>query len=391
MFAQLFLGRVGTETAVVEQAAVGPLSELRSRSSPRLRLNHVCPYFTMFPLAFPLRILSDARPGEWVLDPFCGRGTTNFAARLWGLPSMGIDSNPVAAAIAAAKLVITTGEEVAAVCEEILQAATPADIPEGLFWSLCYHPQTLAELCAVREYLLAKCTSEAEMGLRAILLGILHGPKRVQEPSYLSNQMPRTYATKPEPAIRFWRSRGMQPERVDLLSLVKRRAAFVFGDVPEKTCGHVLQADSRNLRLRNRFSWVVTSPPYYGMRSYVSDQWLRNWFLGGPSSVSYERPSQIRHTREDDFIDDLSRVWLKVARHCHPGARMIIRFGAIPTVSRNPEALLRRSLEAAGAGWKVVRVSDAGFAPSGRRQAEQFGKRPGKPIREIDVWTTLEA
>jgi hypothetical protein len=48
----------------------------------------------MFPLSFPVRILQRASVGDWVLDPFCGRGSTLFAARLLGLPSVGLDSNP---------------------------------------------------------------------------------------------------------------------------------------------------------------------------------------------------------------------------------------------------------------------------------------------------------
>jgi hypothetical protein len=42
-----------------------------------------CPYYTMFPLDFPLAWLRRARPGEWVLDPFCGRGTTLYCATGW--------------------------------------------------------------------------------------------------------------------------------------------------------------------------------------------------------------------------------------------------------------------------------------------------------------------
>src|SRR5687768_692706 len=68
-------------------------------------LNAICPYYTMFPLAFPLGVLKRrSQPKQWVLDPFCGRGTTTFAARLLGLSSVGLDSNPLAAALAAAKL-----------------------------------------------------------------------------------------------------------------------------------------------------------------------------------------------------------------------------------------------------------------------------------------------
>ena len=43
-------------------------------------LNGICPYFTMFPLEFPLGVLlRHAKRGEAVLDPFAGRGTTLYA------------------------------------------------------------------------------------------------------------------------------------------------------------------------------------------------------------------------------------------------------------------------------------------------------------------------
>jgi len=78
-----------------------------------LEKNGICPYFTMFPLDFPLRILGKrASTGDSVLDPFCGRGTTNFASGLLGLPSLGVDSNPVAAAITASKLVNTNVRDI---------------------------------------------------------------------------------------------------------------------------------------------------------------------------------------------------------------------------------------------------------------------------------------
>lgn len=48
----------------------------------RTALNAICPYYTMLPLGFPIAELKRAGGDDAVLDPFCGRGTTLFAARL---------------------------------------------------------------------------------------------------------------------------------------------------------------------------------------------------------------------------------------------------------------------------------------------------------------------
>lgn len=78
------------------QEAPARLRRLPKLTAPLLRLNGLCPYYTMFPLSFPFDALANSKAGEWVLDPFCGRGTTILAARLRGLPSVGVDSNPIA-------------------------------------------------------------------------------------------------------------------------------------------------------------------------------------------------------------------------------------------------------------------------------------------------------
>src|SRR5438445_820978 len=131
--------------------------------APSTALNGICPYFTMFPLGFPLRILRQrAAPGEWVLDPFCGRGTTNYAARLLGLPSLGIDSSPVAAALAAAKLANTTPEEIAAAALRVLEEVPePPEFPGGGFWEWSHHPEVLRTLCRFREGLRCDCGADA--------------------------------------------------------------------------------------------------------------------------------------------------------------------------------------------------------------------------------------
>lgn len=368
------------------------MAEALSLTSPSVRLNAICPYFTMFPITFPLSQLAGAAPGDPVLDPFCGRGTTLFAARLLGLPAAGVDANPVAAAIAAAKLAVSCPQAVLNEAAGLLTQFDPGEIPTGPFWELAYHPETLTHLCQLRTALLAGPNTPARVLLRAIILGILHGPRHKGPPSYLSNQMPRTYATKPDPAVRFWRRRGLTPVYVDLLHLLSRRARFSLKTLPPAGPGEVVQGDSRVPGTvppaAGGYNWVVTSPPYWGMRTYLSDQWLRLWFLGGESTVRYRREGQVRH-QLSAYVNDLAAVWRNVATACRPGARLIIRFGAIPTCPVEPRDLLLQTLTKSGARWRVTDVADAGTPPRWRRQADQFEK-PRAAIAEIDLTAVLE-
>jgi hypothetical protein len=358
-------------------------------------LNAVCPYFTMFPLDFPLQILRDhAGPGDWVLDPFCGRGTTNFAARLLGLPTTGIDSSPVEMAIARAKLARTTPEAIMRTAHQILaQVPAPCDIPQGEFWSLAYERTTLHTLCRLREGLLQDCQSDARVALRAVLLGALHGPRPKHGAAYLSNQSPRTYAPKPAYAVRFWQSRGLVPAPVGVPALIEARARRFYGTPAPSVQGGVVLGDSRrtasyrDLPGRGAVRWVITSPPYYGLRTYLPDQWLRRWFLGGPPHVDYTNQDQLEHTGPAHLEDQLRAVWQHAATCCAPQATMVVRFGGINDRRVDPLVLIQESLR--GSGWAVREIRPAGAASEGRRQALHFGRPARAPLAEHDIWATL--
>jgi len=370
-----------------------PLVELPNQSHPVLRLNGLCPYYTMFPINFPFDKLAKANSGEWVLDPFCGRGTTNYAARLRGLPSYGIDCSPIASAIASAKFVNLPPRLIFKTCSEIIKhSADPEFIPHGRFWELCYHPFTLKQLCKVREELLRDCSTSERIALRTLLLGILHGPMRKSLPAYLSNQMPRTYSTKPNAAVRYWEKNGIKPKKIDLLDVVKRRAFFSFSHLPPSCEGGIIFGDSRNpinWVPTDGFSWIITSPPYFGMNTYNQDQWLRHWFLGGSSVVDYNHTHQIAHGGKTDFINELSKVWGQIAEVSAPEAQLVVRFGSLPSLPCDPVETLTRSLEIADCGWQITHIGDAGFPSKGKRQSEQFLKKIENPAREIDLHAIL--
>jgi hypothetical protein len=120
------------------------------------------------------------------------------------------------------------------------------------------------------------------------------------------------------------------------------------------------------------------------MKTYLPDQWLRSWFLGGPAQVNYSTESQISHASPETFSSQLREVWSNVGTVCVPGARMVIRFGAINDRKVDALQLLKQSLQ--NSGWDVASVHPAGSAARGRRQALHFSPSDKGAIGEYDVW-----
>jgi DNA modification methylase len=136
-----------------------------------------------------------------------------------------------------------------------------------------------------------------------------------------------------------------------------------------------------------KFDWVITSPPYYGMRTYIQDQWLRNWFVGGSSTVDYTAQGQLSHMSPHAFSLDLANVWDNVAEVCKPGARLVIRFGGIRDRNLDPLEIVKHSLLCSG--WRVLTVRHAGSADAGKRQADAFLTHRYEPMAEYDIWARL--
>lgn len=347
-------------------------------------LNAICPYFTMFPLEYPLRVLKrHVKGAPIVFDPFCGRGTTLFAARTLGLAAWGIDSSPVAVAIAKAKLATCNVEEPLQLAADLLEATEPVEVPATPFFQAAYHPDTLKDVCALREGLLSLGSeTDASTILRAAVLGCLHGPlpKHVENAGYFSNQMPRTYASKPDYAVRFWKERSLKAPKIDVLRVLRRKIERLVGleraapsPISQVLCGDAQSTDVFQL-VNAAPSVVITSPPYYGMRTYVQDQWLRNWFLGGPAAIDYSAGPQLDHGGKSAFSTSLGKVWRNIANTTasSEALHMYVRFGIIPSAAVDAKAIFKRSLEESGIAWRLVSTRPAKAADAGKRQADQM-------------------
>lgn len=362
-------------------------------------LNAICPYFTMFPLEYPNRVLKKhLKEKTVVLDPFCGRGTTLFSARQFGFSAWGIDSSPVAVAIAKAKLASCDIEAPLALAAKLISEVAPAEIPDTPFFRSAYHQSTLRDICALREGLLGfDDETDASSILRAAALGCLHGPlpKHAENAGYFSNQMPRTYASKPDYAVRFWKERGLKAPKTDVLRVLRRKIERLAGLRQASPCptSQVLHGDAQSEELFQSISVapsiVITSPPYYGMRTYVQDQWLRNWFLGGPDSIDYSAGPQLDHGGQQVFSASLGKVWKNIANSAasSESLHMYVRFGIIPSALVDAKKLFRDSLEKSGVDWRLVSTRSAKSADVGKRQADQMKAESAAAI-EFDFHVT---
>jgi hypothetical protein len=256
------------------------------------RWSGVGPYYAMFPVGFADEIIQQyTQPGDTVLDPFAGRGTSIFSAASLGRIGIGVEVNPVGWVYARAKLKPADEAAVVNKLEEIGRHAFrhrrgAAKLPP--FFHLCFAPRVREFLLSARhrldwKYSLVDCTT------MALLMVYLHGKR----PASLSNQMRQTKSLSPDYAIRWWRERGLEPPDVNPVEFMTRRVTWRYArGRPPLSESRVYLGDSveRLPQIKRRLEsagatparLLFTSPPYYGLTHYHYDQWLRLWLLGGP-------------------------------------------------------------------------------------------------------------
>ena len=355
-------------------------------------LHSICPYFAMFPEEFVAKqVLAYTKRGEWVFDPFSGRGTTVFESLLNGRPAAGTDLNPVAACIAGAKANPPRLLNVLKRLRELQDqfAAQPAvedarELPEFFLW--CFHERTLSELMFLRREL-QWVTSKVDRFIAAVALGCLHGESH-KTPNCLSNRMPRTISTKPEYSVRWWSARGLSspPERrtFEVLSTLARfrLEAEVPSLVGEVKLRDARQAGNAFPSLHEKVALIVTSPPYLDTTDYVEDQWLRLWFLRGPCKPRGGVNKDDRHTRLDNYWQFLTETWSGVRPLLKRGTHVVVRIGGTRVPKEDLGEGLLVSLKAGLTGFRVKTVQGASTTEIRNRQTNVF--RPGTVKRRYE-------
>jgi hypothetical protein len=315
--------------------------ELDWKHQPRLwghAYHPMCSYLASFPAALAHAFVARyTRPGDVVLDPFAGRGTTPLQACAEGRIGVGNDLNPLAHVLTSAKVQPPAGREgearlaslriewtreapawlelagrVAAEAPALVPSAGSGGGPEGgaetvpVEVALAFHRRTLAQVLFVRARL--QLGSPTDRFLAAALLGILHGKRS----GYLSELMPNAFSMAPRYVRDFAARTGFSASDRDLFVLLGAKLRRLARDGRPTAPGIALLGDARDAGARaraalrdralpDRARLVLTSPPYLRVLKYGYYSWLRTWFLGF-SAAAIDATLDDAHRREPYLV-----------------------------------------------------------------------------------------
>jgi len=242
------------------------------------------------------------------------------------------------------------------------------------FFRRAFHPITLRELLYLRS-VLNWSHSRTDRFIVALVLGSLHG-EMDRSDAYFSNQMPRTICLKPDYSLRYWRRKGLFPEKRDVFAMLKEKARHRLSGLTDCATGNVRLADSRKVArhfpsLEGKVSLVVTSPPYLNVTRYEEDQWLRLWFLGGDPKPTYGKVSKDdRHNSAGRYWQFLADSWKGAAPLLKKSATLVVRLGAIAMTEREMTDQLAATVKTAFPGSRMVKRPERSKIV--RRQANNF-------------------
>lgn len=268
--------------------------------------------------------------GDIVYDPFMGRGTTLLEAALMGRVPFGCDVNPLSRLLIGPRLCPPALDEVRARLDTI-NFQDHDELPEDLL--VFYHPETLAEICALRKYLASHEADAVDRWLALVALNRLTG----HSPGFFSvYTLPPNQAVSIKSQRKINADRQQTPPRRKVPDLIFKKSRFLLADCDARMLG-LLRDVSAGARLLNKgsdntpdiasdsVSLVVTSPPFLDVVDYAGDNWLRCWFAGiDTKSVKLTVPKKLA-----EWQAAMTAVFHELHRVLKPGGHVAFEVGEV--------------------------------------------------------------
>lgn len=279
-------------------------------------------------------------PGDKVLDPFMGRGTTPVEAALLGRVPYANDINPLSILLTRPRLRTPSYASVQKALMKIDWTASTL-VPDELL--VFYHPETLRRICVLRDYLLDYApVKEANPDpaldwIRMVAINRLTGHSAGFFSVY---SLPPNQAVTADAQRKINEKRGQIPPQRDVVSIIlKKTRSLLRSGAPAVTreIGLSTGAASEILSIpSSSIALTVTSPPFLDVVQYADDNWLRCWFAG----IDVQDVSISMHKSVPAWEAMVRGVLEEQARVLRPGGHVAFEVGEV----RNGKVLLEQSV-----------------------------------------------
>lgn len=303
-----------------------------------------------------------SEPGQIVLDPFAGRGTTALETNLLSRVAWSSDASPLSERLVYSKTHPVSMKEVEARIAEIPFDAKTERKRNRKDLSPFYHPRTLREIEALKTWLRSH-RKDADCFIELIALSRLHG----HSPGFFSVYSFPQISVTPQAQRRINQKRGQKPAYRNVPELILRKARRVLGDesvlavrgISKKNRHWVTDARTLKGIPAGKVDLIVTSPPFLNKADYILDNWLENWFLGiDPESYRKLIVQTPDLDTWESFMDQAIGAMHRVLR---PGGHAVIEVGEVESDGERINldeciARIAHSQEKRGLPWKVKEV-----------------------------------
>lgn len=305
-------------------------------------------------------------PGDAVLDPFMGRGTTPLEAALRGRIPCGNDVNPLSAMLVRPRL---HPPELPTIQARLAELDLRYDGPLDFDLLVFFHPDTLRAICGLRAYLLQRTANGSldavDDWIRMVAVNRLTG----HSPGFFSvYTLPPNQATSAHAQRKINLKRNQAPTPRDVKAIILKKSKSLLQDVAPLWRNDATSLADRAVLTTGpaaaiqalpvaSVQLVVTSPPFLDVVQYADDNWLRCWFCG----IDAEAVPITMARTVPAWQQAMAEVFVELFRIVRPGGYVAFEVGEVKGGKVRLEEAVVPAAQAAGFVPELVMINAQEF------------------------------
>ncbi len=276
------------------------------------------------------------KEGDYVYDPFSGRGTTIIEASLRKRRGIANDINPLSKILAQPRLQIPQLGEVE---KRLAEIKIKSNIDSEMDLSMFYEKNTLREILSLREYLRQKerkgTADHIDNWIRMIGTNRLTGHSINFFSVYT---LPPNQATSAANQKKINVQRKQKPAYKNVKAIILKKSKDLIASIPGETRTSLAKYGSQALFFNtgagetneiksNLVQLTVTSPPFLDIVQYASDNWLRCWFNHINAEEVTKKITMSRNVEQ--WSEVMGKVFSQLYRITKPGGWVAFEVGEV--------------------------------------------------------------